>query len=129
MDRRQFILLLVVIAVAGLLGGALSEHLFGGRQAWGMAQPASAAQQVIKAGAFEVVDEKGRVRARMALPYRPESRAGHEAGTRAEKEAAQRRAHHHQSHLPHRPALAVYDQAGNIVWYAPPRVEARLLEH
>ena len=62
MDRSQFALTLVVAAVAGLVGGAVSDLARG--------EPAAAQErvaQVIEAREFRVVDEHGTVRAMLGL--------------------------------------------------------------
>lgn len=62
MDNRQFKLLVGLVIVSGLVGGALSSRLLPGRPAF-----AEEAGQVVTAREFRLVDEGGQVRAKLRV--------------------------------------------------------------
>lgn len=64
MSKRQYYGALAVLAVSGLLGGALSNWLLCGGAAW--AQDEGAAKQV-RCESFVLVDDVGKTRAHMGL--------------------------------------------------------------
>ena len=66
LSRWQFFTALAVLAVSGLLGGALATWLLPGRAAW--AQEADERTPgVVRAKAFELVDDAGATRATLAF--------------------------------------------------------------
>ena len=64
MNRVQFAVTLAVVAVAGMIGGALSDRLRG-QPAY--AQEEAAAGKVVEAQEFHVTDDAGRVRVALGI--------------------------------------------------------------
>jgi hypothetical protein len=65
MKRRQYLLLLALTVVAGLVGGALSNRAFTAKTA--IAQETEQHRKVITAEEFRLLDEDGRTRAALIV--------------------------------------------------------------
>lgn len=65
MNKRQFLILTVLVIVSGFFGGALSNWVFKINTA--IAQEKDPSKEIISAGEFRIVDKKGKVRGRFAL--------------------------------------------------------------
>lgn len=60
MKRRQYLLLVVLTVVAGVIGGAVSNRLFMARAA--VAQEVPTVEEVVIAKKFMLLDDKGNLR-------------------------------------------------------------------
>lgn len=70
MDKKQYVLTLLVAVIAGLVGGVVSSQLFVGVPAFAQKTPQQA--KVIQAEKFELVDRGGKIRG--ALGVTPEDK-------------------------------------------------------
>ncbi len=126
MSKAQFSTTLAVVAVTGLLGGALSDRLRS-QPAW--AQEGAAAAKVVEAREFRLVDDAGRLRASLSLD--PEGRPGLTLWDDASKSRVELGCSSNGSHLSlvddagtyraslnlasdGRPGLQTWDEAGKL---------------
>lgn len=68
MNKRQFILMLALALIGGLIGGALSARVFIDKQAFAQKSPLH--QKIIVAQEFRLVDEQEKTRAILGLTSR-----------------------------------------------------------
>jgi hypothetical protein len=66
MNRKQFVILLVAVIAAGLVGGFVSDRM---RGQTAQAQEAMASAKVIQAQEFRMVTESGETRARLTMLF------------------------------------------------------------
>lgn len=66
MDKKQFKVLVLVTALSGFVGGAVSERLFSAPQALA-AKAAAAPGKVLVGSEFRLVDSKGEVQCRIGF--------------------------------------------------------------
>ncbi len=66
MSKRQYGLHIGLALIAGLIGGIISSQFFIG-------EPVFAKKRVIKAQEFQVVDNKGKIRAKLGLTFKGDS--------------------------------------------------------
>ncbi|MBI3609892.1 MAG: hypothetical protein HY204_04210 [Nitrospirae bacterium] len=109
MSRGQYLLMLMLTATAGMIGGAVSGRFFMGEPAW--AQKTIPHEKVIAAEKFLLVDSDGRTRAKLGLW--PNGRPGFFA---YDKDGIPNTSLNLQTDDPR---LVLIDKNGKVIWSAP----------
>ena len=101
MCRREYVLMVVLLGVAGLTGGALATWLVSGQ--------AHAERRIIRAQAIELVDGEGNTRIILSAGITPRDyaeavRSGEIKGRTIPRPG---------------PGIAILDKKGDVIWFAP----------
>ena len=132
MSKRQYVLMLVVALIAGLMGGVVSSQYLVGQTAF--ARKKEPPRKVIEAQEFRLVDKDGKTRAFLGFGHNPTNRkqprfelhgkAGFPLAvlgvsshmTEQERMEGERSLRH-----PRRPifSLVLLNEMGKVIWRAP----------